>query len=235
MLSFDSFFDRHLDLFGSLPTDASILDCACGIGTDAIGLARRGYRVRGSDASETLIAEARKRARVAGVEVPLAVCSWEELPERYEERFDLALCTGNAISHCLSEGAMMRSLMAMRTILKAGGVLVVDSRNWEKVLRERPSLEVADRVSVRNGARCIPLYLWSYPDRQDEPHGFEIVLLFLEEAGRVTDRRYRLEYRPFEMRELLEILARIGFGEIWTNYAEDADRYEVRARRREAG
>ncbi len=50
MISFDSFFDRYRDLFGSLPTDASILGCACGIGTDAIGLARRGYRVRGSRA-----------------------------------------------------------------------------------------------------------------------------------------------------------------------------------------
>lgn len=235
MLSFDSFFERHRDLFGSLPPDASILDCACGIGTDAIGLARRGYRVQGSDASETLVAEARKRVHAAGVEVPLAACSWEELPERFDERFDLALCTGNAISHCLSEGAIMRSLIAMRNILKDGGLLVVDSRNWEKVLSERPGLEVADRVYVRNGARCIPMHLWSFPDRQDEPHGFEIVLLFLDEAGHITDRRYRLEYRPFRVRELLDLLAGAGFGEIWTNYAEDADRYEVRACRREAG
>ena len=93
MLAFDSFFERHRDLFGSLPPDASILDCACGIGTDAIGLVRRGYRVRGSDASEILVAEARKRAHAAGVEVPLAACSWEELPERFDEHFDLTLCT----------------------------------------------------------------------------------------------------------------------------------------------
>lgn len=39
-----------------------VLDCACGIGTQAIGLAKRGYRVVGSDLSprelETAIPEA---------------------------------------------------------------------------------------------------------------------------------------------------------------------------------
>ena len=41
---------------------AHILDCACGIGTQAIGLASIGYHVTGSDISEAEIAEAQKRA-----------------------------------------------------------------------------------------------------------------------------------------------------------------------------
>src|ERR1700680_4551084 len=34
------------------PQAKEILDCSCGIGTQAIGLARRGYRVHGTDVSE---------------------------------------------------------------------------------------------------------------------------------------------------------------------------------------
>ena len=41
---------------------SQILDCACGIGTQAIGLALLGYNVTGSDISEGEIAEAKKRA-----------------------------------------------------------------------------------------------------------------------------------------------------------------------------
>ena len=41
---------------------AKVLDCACGIGTQAIGLAALGYNVTGSDISEGELAEARKRA-----------------------------------------------------------------------------------------------------------------------------------------------------------------------------
>ena len=41
---------------------AKILDCACGIGTQAIGLAAMGYQVTASDISQGELAEARKRA-----------------------------------------------------------------------------------------------------------------------------------------------------------------------------
>jgi glycine/sarcosine N-methyltransferase len=36
----------------SLPEARDVLDCACGIGTQAIGLALLGYRVAGTDISE---------------------------------------------------------------------------------------------------------------------------------------------------------------------------------------
>ena len=42
--------------------DAQILDCACGIGTQAIGLASLGYQVTASDISDGELAEAKERA-----------------------------------------------------------------------------------------------------------------------------------------------------------------------------
>ena len=41
---------------------ASVLDCACGIGTQSIGLAALGYRMTASDISDAELAEAVKRA-----------------------------------------------------------------------------------------------------------------------------------------------------------------------------
>ena len=41
-----------------------ILDCACGIGTQSIGLATLGYTVTASDISEVELTEARKRWNV---------------------------------------------------------------------------------------------------------------------------------------------------------------------------
>ena len=48
---------------------AHILDCACGIGTQAIGLAAIGYNVTGSDISDGEIAEAKERAKKNNVKV----------------------------------------------------------------------------------------------------------------------------------------------------------------------
>jgi 2-polyprenyl-3-methyl-5-hydroxy-6-metoxy-1,4-benzoquinol methylase len=44
-----------------------ILDCACGVGTQALGLARRGFRVTGADVSPRAIARARLEASTRGL------------------------------------------------------------------------------------------------------------------------------------------------------------------------
>ena len=48
---------------------ARILDCACGIGTQAIGLASICYRITASDISDGELAEARERARKNNVDI----------------------------------------------------------------------------------------------------------------------------------------------------------------------
>ena len=50
-------------------TSAKILDCACGIGTQAIGLAKLGYNITASDISEGEINEAKARAKNANVNI----------------------------------------------------------------------------------------------------------------------------------------------------------------------
>lgn len=231
-LSGETFVERHRDLLAVLRPDAQILDCACGIGIEAITLGRRGFKVRGSDASEELIAEARRRARKTGVEVPFEVCSWEELPARFgTERFDLVLCIGNSVSHSPGPEAMLRSLGAMREVLKEGGTLVIDSRNWEKLRKAKPRVSVAHRVVEREGAKCIPVYLWSFPDRWEEQHFVELVLLFFDQEGGIAHKLHRLEYRPFRLEEIVARLEEAGLTEIRTDYEGDVDRYEIRAQR----
>ena len=232
LLSGEAFTERHQDLLSSLPPGASILDCACGIGSEAIALARRGYRVQGSDASSGLVDRARQRAREAGVDVGFTACLWEQLPERLAgEHFDLVLCLGNSISHSPDREAMLRSLGAMREMLKDGGTLVVDSRNWEKLRRERPRFSTPDHVIERDGEKCVTLRLWSFPDRWEEPHAMDVALLFLDEDSGVTHRLHRIDYRPVPVGTLRDRLGEAGLTQAQTDYAEDADWYEVWAKR----
>lgn len=61
--------------FGTRPVD--ILDCTCGVGTQAIGLAALGHRVVGTDISAKAVREARRHALRHGVDVAFDVCfSW---------------------------------------------------------------------------------------------------------------------------------------------------------------
>lgn len=86
-------------LFGDEAPGARVLDSACGIGADAMALARRGFDVTASDASANMVAEARRRCAQAGLPVEVAQSTWQDLPDRVPGRFDLVLCLGNAIVH----------------------------------------------------------------------------------------------------------------------------------------
>jgi glycine/sarcosine N-methyltransferase len=52
-------------------TPEHILDAACGIGTQAIGLALRGHHISGSDLSDAAIARARLEATARSLDIPL--------------------------------------------------------------------------------------------------------------------------------------------------------------------
>src|ERR1700739_4512455 len=66
----------------TLPPGARVLDSACGIGADAMALARRGFDVSASDASASMVAEARRRCMQFGVAMDITQSSWQDLPER---------------------------------------------------------------------------------------------------------------------------------------------------------
>ena len=97
VLSGERFFEAHRELLESLEPGAVMLDAACGIGNHVLALARRGFRVQGSDLSEGMFSQAKERAGAEGLEVPFAVCSWEDLSGQFDERFfllyeDVDLC-----------------------------------------------------------------------------------------------------------------------------------------------
>jgi glycine/sarcosine N-methyltransferase len=230
VLSGASFPSRHRSRLDSLAPDARILDCACGIGSDAIGLARRGYQVTAADASRSMVAEAERRARAAAVDISFATCHWGELPSRFNDPFDLVLCVGNAISHTPNRFAAWLALTAMRAVLKPGGTLLVGARNWEKLRRERVRASVTNTVVERDGRRCISVYLWDHQVDWDAQHQVELLLIF-EHDKEVSVRRYVLTYRPLRYIELRACIEEAGFVIHESDYNNDADWYEIEGKR----
>jgi 2-polyprenyl-3-methyl-5-hydroxy-6-metoxy-1,4-benzoquinol methylase len=134
VLSGEPFIEQYADILASLAPGARILDCACGIGVHTLALARHAFSVRGADASPGMVAEAARRAEAEGLGVEFTTCPWVELTSKFDEKFDLVLCYGNAIGHCKDADEMLASLQGMHGVLRQDGTLVIDSRNWEKLL-----------------------------------------------------------------------------------------------------
>ena len=119
-------------------SSASILDCACGIGTQAIGLAALGYPVTASDISDGELAEARKRAADNQVEIRFEHADFCALEETFREPFDIVICMDNALPHMLSTEALSTAVKSIISRLRPGGMFVASIRDYDALLMEKP-------------------------------------------------------------------------------------------------
>ena len=161
------YLEEHGDVLKDAGPKAHILDCSCGIGTFVIALAKLGYEVSGSDGSPGMLEQADLAVRSTNVDVPLKCCTWEDLPAHVTGPFDLVFCLGNAIGHARNREEMFRSVQGMRAVLRSGGKLVIDSRNWEQLRKEKPRFTPC-QWRERFGQRCLPIYVWNFPERFED-------------------------------------------------------------------
>lgn len=123
-----------------------VLDVGCGTGRHAVELAKRGYRVTGVDLSPGMLAEARKAADEAGVEIELVHSNAAEY--RSEAVFDAAICLCEGAFGLLGDAddASDRDLAILRAIhgaLKPGAAFVLTALSGLRMVRQHTPEEVA--------------------------------------------------------------------------------------------
>lgn len=116
---------------------SSVLDAACGTGMHAVMLAGSGLRCAGADLSAVMIERARENARSAGVHVDFRIGAFGELPPSFSGQFDLVLCVGNSLPHVLDDQSLRRTLLDFSRVMSPAGTLVIQNRNYDRVLKER--------------------------------------------------------------------------------------------------
>src|SRR5271169_1810023 len=125
----DRAIDRQSRVLDSLlcsrcPAKAlKILDCACGIGTQSLALAKLGHRVTASDLSPAAVIRARKEASKRSLEIDFHVSDMTSLQEIADRDFDVVVALDNALPH-LSPEELGCAASAIRPVLKPGGLLM---------------------------------------------------------------------------------------------------------------
>ena len=143
-----------------------ILDCAAGIGTQLLGLARHGHEVVGADVSAGALRRARLEARRTGLPPTLAVADMRRLPFA-DESFDGVICADNAVAHLLGDGELVVALSQMRRVLRPGGLLVLTLRDYDQLSLDRPPVlpthlsRSDDRLTL-----TVPLCEWADDGRR---------------------------------------------------------------------
>jgi ubiquinone/menaquinone biosynthesis C-methylase UbiE len=109
----------------------TVLDCSCGTGIQAIGLASEGFRVTASDISEEMIKAASKNASKHGVDIEFVHSSFLDLKTSFSRKFDAVISMGNAFSHMLTDQDAVEALKNMRSVLRDdNGVCLCDIWNY---------------------------------------------------------------------------------------------------------
>ena len=215
-----------------VPDRARILDCAAGTGQLAVGLALRGFAVTATDASGQMIERTRALAARRGVAVETDTCAWADLATRpWAGRFDAVLCVGNSLAHAEGRAARRAALAGMAGVLRPDGLLVVTSRNWERVRAARSRLDVAEELVEREGRAGLVVRSWAVPDDPAARHELEAAVVLLGPGSAVTTVSERMPFWPFTHGELLEDVAAAALELESSTYAPDVERYLVTARR----
>lgn len=191
----------------------SVLDVACGTGMHAVAFARWGLRATGVDISSAMVARAREHAQEAGVNVTLSVAGFGGLADALPGAagtFDAVTCLGNSLPHLPDDAALEAALADMALMLRPGGVLVVQDRNYDRVLAERIRFMP---ITTRGEPGDETLFLRITDFLGADRLAFTIVTL-RNRSGSWSCTATTTPLRGIERRTLERTLARTGFVDV---------------------
>lgn len=162
-------------LLGDAPLD--VLDCSCGIGTQAIGLALQGHRVHGTDLSPASLARAEREARSFGVPLTTCVADMRRL-EELDRDFDVVLSGGNAFAH-FNPAGLVEVTRSMLSVLRPEGLLAATVRDYDALAAGRPRFHGEQVHDTAEGQR-IHFQLW---DWSDDGSSYRLSYFLLREEG----------------------------------------------------
>ena len=144
-----------------LAAGAALLDVSCGIGTQAIGLAQRGFLVTASDLSEQAIARARVEAQRRSVVMDCSVCDMREVSQHHQRQFDVVISCDNSITHLLTDEDILLALHQMYACVRPGGGCVLTVRDYAQEAR---GVGIVKPYGVRNvqGKRHFLFQVWDF-------------------------------------------------------------------------
>ena len=186
-----------------------ILDCACGIGTQAIGFAASGHEVTASDLSEAVIRRAGLEANIRGMDISFLVSDMTSMPKMTESNFDVVAAMDNVLPHLSSEQVRC-AFKAVASNLVQNGLFIASIRDYDALLNQKPTMQ-PPAFYGDPGQRRIVHQVWDWIDATRY-----IVHLYITEESKHTwtALHFVSEYRCILRSELSNQLESAGFKEV---------------------
>lgn len=130
-----------------------VLDAACGIGTETLGLLIRGYTVVASDLSPGPVARLRQELDARGLRASVRVDDLRTLQGTADGSCAAVLACDNSLPHLLTDGEILQALRNVHRVLRPGGLLFLSSVTTAPLSAAHPTFaRMACTSTVRAGA-----------------------------------------------------------------------------------
>ena len=199
---------------------ARILDCACGIGTQSIGLASLGYHVTASDISDGEIAEAKERAAKNNVKIRFEHADFCALSETFSDPFDIIIAMDNALPHMLSKSALEAAIRSITNQIVTGGMFVASIRDYDALLMDKPPYSPPYIHKTDKGQR-VSFQTWVWEDDH-----YKLTQYILDDEDSLQASKFECEYRATRREELTNLLLSNGCSEVVWKFPEETGFYQ---------
>lgn len=137
--------------------DPKILDLAMGTGQDSISLLKEGYKVESNDIDDEGIEMAEGQAKKVAAKLSVHRIDWKDFlttSELKPESFDVVFSLGNSFpNYMLDQKERVDALKGFWKVLKKGGTLIFDTRNFNYILNNKEHILVNPEKNFEFGYR----------------------------------------------------------------------------------
>lgn len=190
--------------------NSKILDVACGIGTQCLGLASLGYEVTASDLSPHEIERAKLEASKRNLSMSFSVADMRSAYDHHVAQFDIVIACDNAIPHLLSDEEILSAFRQFYACTKPGGGSIISVRDYDREEKKGQSAKVYGSRK-ENGTTYLIFQNW---DWQGEFYNFS--LYFIEDEGKSECKTHvmRSKYYAIGTNRLIELMISAGYQDV---------------------
>jgi SAM-dependent methyltransferase len=190
---------------------STILDVSCGIGTQTLALAQRGYKLTASDLSAKSVERAKREAEARALNISFSVCDMRQAFAHHDTGFSVVISCDNSVPHLLSDEDILIAFRQMHSCLKPGGGCLITVRDYDKETRGKNIVKPYGQRVVGD-KRYIGLQVWGF-----EGEHYYLTVFFIEEdltSGKVHTHVFRTKYYAVTVAKLLELMKQAGCGNV---------------------
>lgn len=111
-----------------------VLDVATGTGFHSVQLIKAGFDVTSVDGNPDMLVRAFENGKQHGVIMRTVLADWRSLTRDIHGKYDAIICLGNSFTHLFHERDRRRALVEFYAALNHNGVLILDQRNYDRIL-----------------------------------------------------------------------------------------------------